>query len=71
MISNTLQLTESPNFSGTYSFELGGATVSDLLSSVRDAFSFMLQRIRWKNIFSNELNIKVKPLPKGVSVWKK
>ncbi len=38
---------------------------------VRDAFSFMLQRIRWKNIFSNELNIKVKPLPKGISVYGK
>lgn len=36
---------------------------------IRDAFSFMLQRIRWKNIFSNELNIKVKPLPSGVSVY--
>jgi len=38
---------------------------------IRDAFSFMLQRIRWKNIFSNELKIKVKPLPNGVNVYGK
>jgi len=38
---------------------------------IRDAFSFMLQRIRWKNIFSNELKIKAKPLPSGVSVYGK
>ena len=38
---------------------------------VRDAFSFVLQRIRWKNLFSNELKIKVKPLPNNVSVFGK
>ena len=38
---------------------------------IRDAFSFVLQRIRWKNIFSNELRIKVKPLPNGVNVFGK
>ena len=38
---------------------------------IRDAFSFVLQRIRWKNLFSNELKIKVKPLPNNVSVFGK
>ena len=38
---------------------------------IRDAFSFVLQRIRWKNLFSNELKIKIKPLPNGVSVFGK
>ncbi len=38
---------------------------------IRDAFSFLLQSVRWKNIYSNSLEIKVKPLPKGVSVYGK
>ncbi len=36
---------------------------------VRDAFSFMLQRVRWKDIYSNELNITVKPLPNGINEY--
>ncbi len=39
--------------------------------SVRDAFSFMLQRIKWRNLYSNDLKIDVKPLPNGVSLFGK
>lgn len=39
------------------------------MAHTRDAFSFMLQSIRWKHIYSNELHIKVKPLPSGVNIF--
>ncbi len=35
----------------------------------QDPFAFMMQEVRWKNIYSNELDIDVKPLPQGVSVY--
>ncbi len=34
-----------------------------------DPFSFMLQNVKWTNLYSNELNIDVKPLPSNVSVY--
>ncbi len=39
--------------------------------SVRDAFSFMLQRVKWRNLYSNDLKIKIKPLPNGVALFGK
>jgi len=34
-----------------------------------DPFSFMLQNVKWTNLYSNELNINVKPLPSNVSIY--
>lgn len=57
-----------PQQPGKYKIPAVKVSIAKMVHT-QDAFSFMLQSLRWKNIYSNELEINVKPLPASVSVY--
>ena len=57
-----------PQQSGTIKIPAVKVSIAKIVET-RDPFAFMLQRLRWKNIYSNELSLKVKPLPNGISEY--
>ncbi len=56
-----------PQKSGDLTIESGRMDVGILSTQQRDFFNF--QRARWKTFYSNSLDIHVKPLPEGISLY--
>lgn len=53
--------------SGKIKIEPGRMDAGIMQKRTRDFFSF--ERIKWKSVFSNDLTIKVNPLPQGVGIY--
>jgi len=56
-----------PQKSGDLKIESGRMDVGILSTQKRDFFNF--QQVRWKTLYSNTLDIKVKELPEGVALY--
>ena len=56
-----------PQQSGTLKIESGRMDIGILSTRKKDFFNF--KQARWKTIYSNPLEVEVKPLPKGVSLY--
>ncbi len=56
-----------PQKSGNITIDSGRMDAGIMQKRSRDFFSF--ERVKWKSLFSNNLTVKVNPLPQGVDIY--